>query len=312
MSWFLASSLSVLLFLSPLAAQDRLLLIQGAPGVEEYQLPFSQAINKWEDLAKTEQVHYSLVAPGDPSVLMKDRIHNWITSDQTSHANEIWIVYVGHGTHNESGTKLNLEGPDLSAAELADWLASYRGTLVFINGGSASAPFIEALSGESRILITATRNGAEVNYARFAEFFADAISDPKSDLDLDNSVSLLEAFIASSNAVETFYREAGRLSSEHALIDDDGDGVGHEVSSFNGIRLKALDQDGHLARHVVFGAKTDELELLPGQLQERNRLESLLEVLYSKKHDIPEEDYFSELESILDKLADLYRQAEDS
>ncbi|MBK1877046.1 hypothetical protein [Pelagicoccus mobilis] len=304
--------ITVQLLLQIAFSQDRLLVIQGAAGEETFEEQFSKAASLWMNLAEETVVPATHIHPGSDQVLMSDRIHEWITSEQTLSSEEIWIVYIGHGTSNDSGAKLNLQGPDVSSNEFARWLAPFEGDLVFIHGGSASAPFMPQLASPGRTLITATRSGAEVNYARFGELFAVAISSPESDLDLDGEISLLEAFIAASTSVDTFYEEAGRLASEHALIDDNGDGKGYQYSSFDGLRPKSDVQDGRRASRIFFRGTYSGSQLSQRQLSDRNRLETELDELYSKKKDLSEVEYFQQLEEILDQLASLYRQPNDS
>ena len=74
---------------------------------------------------------------------------------------------------------------------------------------SSSAPFIEQAVGPDRVIITATRSGEERNYARFGQYFAEALGDPQSDLDKDGEVSLLEAFLAASAHLAEFIRPRG-------------------------------------------------------------------------------------------------------
>src|ERR1019366_7106008 len=129
-------------------------------------------------------------------------------------------LYDGHST------KFNLRGPDISATDLAAALKPCLRPLAVIDCASASGPFINALSGPNRVIITATRSGSEVNATRFGGYLAKAIADPAADLDKDGQTSLLEAFLLASRETQQFYREAGRLATEHALLDDNGDGLG--------------------------------------------------------------------------------------
>ena len=76
------------------------------------------------------------------------------------------------------------------------------------------------------MVVTATRSGSELNFARFGQYLADAIGDPQADLDKDGQVSLLEAFLMASGRVAEFYRTRIELATEHALIDDNGDRLG--------------------------------------------------------------------------------------
>ena len=84
---------------------------------------------------------------------------------------------------------------DLAADELAEWLAPIKRPLAVINCASASAPFLNRLAGENRVVITATKSGDEQNFARFGQYISAAIADRGADLDKDGQVSLLEAYL---------------------------------------------------------------------------------------------------------------------
>src|SRR5258708_34249236 len=101
-----------------------------------------------------------------------------------------------------------------------------RRPLAVLQCASASGPFLNALSAPGRVIITATRSGYEVNATRFGGYLARAIADPAADLDKDGQTSLLEAYLAASRQAEQFYKEQGRLMTEHALLDDTGEGLG--------------------------------------------------------------------------------------
>ena len=83
------------------------------------------------------------------------------------------------------------------------------------------------LSREQRVIITATKNEAEVFYTRFGGYFAEAVGGlTDADVDNDEQVSLLEGFIYASEKVASFYENKGRLATEHAILDDNGDKLG--------------------------------------------------------------------------------------
>src|SRR4029434_7395612 len=84
-------------------------------------------------------------------------------------------------------------------------------------------PFINELSASGRVVVTAARSGSEFNFARFGDYFSSAITDSKADLDKDDQTSLLEAFLAAAAGVKEFYLSDGRLVTEYALLDDNGD-----------------------------------------------------------------------------------------
>lgn len=309
----------VFALLSSACFGEQLLLIEGTHGDESFSEPFDRTVATWKQLATEASFEIEHVHDTTSESIPKERIQNWISNNLSTRADTLWIVYVGHGTFASDGAKLNLEGPDVSAVEMAEWLAELQRPLVFVHGGASSAPFLNALAGENRILITATRSGTEQNYARFGSYFAESLKAERSDIDLDGRVSLLEAFVGASAKVETFYREAGRLTSEHALIDDNGDGLGTPATSYKGLQPRSDDVedrmriDGRIAKRVSILPAAGELNLSVAQLEEREKLESKLEELYLKKDSMETDVYYDELEAILIELSELYvEQPSDS
>src|SRR5258705_1288844 len=154
--------------------------------------------------------------------------------------NVLFVFLIGHGSFDGKESKFNLVGPDLSASEYNILLSSLpTRRLVVLNMASASGEFAKSLSAKGRIVITATRSGQETNATRFAGFFIAALKATDADTDQDGHVSVFEAFTYANRLTAEFYSRAGRLASEHALLEDNGDGVGHE---------KAESGDGLLAR----------------------------------------------------------------
>lgn len=141
----------------------------------------------------------------------------------------VLVVLIGHGSYRNGQARFNLPGRDLDAEEW-DALLEALGdrTVAVVNAASASGPFIEALSGPDRAVITATRTGGERNETRFPGFFAEALAEEGADLDRDGRLSLLEAFTWTRAEVGRWYEEQGLLLTEHAVLDDNGDGEGSE------------------------------------------------------------------------------------
>jgi hypothetical protein len=222
-------------------------------------------------------------------------------------------VFIGHGTFDGRSAKFNLRGPDISADDLAATLKPCKRPLAVIQCASASGPFLNALSAPGRVIITATRSGYEVNATRFGNYFARAVADPAADLDKDGQTSLLEAFLMASRQVDDFYKEAGRLATEHALLDDNGDGLGTPADWFRGVRAvqKAADGktvDGIRAHQMFLVRSATEQELSPALRARRDELESQLSALRDRKSQMKEDDYYNHLERILVEMAKLYDQ----
>ena len=52
------------------------------------------------------------------------------------------------------------------------------------------------------VVLTATKSGDEINFARLGDYLSQAILDLSSDLDKDSQVSLLEAFLKASRMTQ--------------------------------------------------------------------------------------------------------------
>ena len=229
----------------------------------------------------------------------------------------LWLVLIGHGTFDGRTAKFNLRGPDLSASDLAEWLKPLHRPIAVIDSTSSSAPFLKELSAPGRIVITATKSGFEQNYARFGQYFANAIVDPNADLDKDGQTSLLEAFLSASHAVGQFYAGAGRLTTEHALLDDNGDGLGTPAEWFRGIRpvQRARDGaalDGYRAHQLHLLSSPIEAALPPELRARRDQLELQVMDLRDSKAKLSEDEYFSKLESLLREIAQIYERVDKS
>ncbi|HEX6464033.1 MAG TPA: hypothetical protein VFZ98_06265, partial [Vicinamibacterales bacterium] len=137
------------------------------------------------------------------------------------------IVLFGYGTYADRVAKFNLPGPDMTPQDFQPLLARIKSKrIVFVNTSSASAPFLEVLSGPGRVIITATRTAAEKYATLFGGPFVDAFSSDAADSDHDGKVSFLEAFDYAKKAVAATFTREGLLQTEHALLDDAGDHQG--------------------------------------------------------------------------------------
>lgn len=294
--------------------QRTLVLVIGAAGESEYGEQFSAWVDLWKQAAAKGGLQTSIIG-GDTNNPENDltRLLAVLTNEAAKPAGELWLVFIGHGTYDGHSAKFNLRGPDISATDLAVALKPCLRPLAVIDCASASGPFINALSGPNRVIITATRSGSEVNATRFGGYLAKAIADPAADLDKDGQTSLLEAFLLASRETQQFYREAGRLATEHALLDDNGDGLGTPADWFSGVRAvktaaNGKSVDGVRARQMMLVRSQVEQELSPEVRARRDDLEKQLSDLHSRKGGMKEDDYYKQLEGILIETARLYEK----
>jgi hypothetical protein len=213
----------------------------------------------------------------------------------------VFVLLIGHGNFENKQAKFNLVGPDMTAEDFDRSLdALPTRQVIVVNAGSASGAFINALSQPGRIIITATRSGQEQNATMFAEFFVQAFKNNQADFDKNQRVSLFEAFSFATKAVDQWYQEQGRLATEHALFDDNGDKVGHN---------DATGGDGALARTTYLDAQSLAQAIADPELQkliaEKEHLEQSIETLKARKGEMDAAAYESELERLLVQLAQI-------
>lgn len=308
--------------LSPLLAAEselRILVVTGTGGTDEYEQIFAENALKWKEAAEKGGAAYELIGqgppPGEGEPSDAERLEAALAKVEEP---ELWLVLVGHGTFDTREVKFNLRGPDMTDRELAEWTRAYPGKLSVINTASASGSFVRQLSGKGRVIITATKNEAEIFYTRFGGYFAEAVGGkPEADLDNDDQVSLLEAFVFASDAVATFYDNEGRLATEHALLDDNGDGLGSRAEWFEGTTAtqtpgKDKEPDGEIASQRVLVKNEFERRLTPDQRTRRDALEIRVRELRKKRDTLDEKEYYDQLEPLLLELARLYREVSDS
>lgn len=289
-----------------------IIIVVGAAGSPEYGSQFARWANLWQEactMAGTTFVPIGLDNAGEPND--RTTLQNTLSRESQQSPAALWLVLIGHGTFDGRTAKFNLRGPDVSTDDLSEWLEGAIRPLVIINTSSSSAPFLNKLSAARRVVITATKSGYEQNVTRFGQYLAETIAQPQADLDKDGQTSLLESFLAASKRTSEFYSAAGRLVTEHALLDDNGDGLGTRADWFRGVRpvQKAeggASLDGYRA-HQYHLVPSEFENKLPAQLRaERDRLELEVVKLRDAKESFSEEDYYTRLEKLLVEIAQIY------
>lgn len=309
---------AVAVAVGPLAAQQAtVLVIAGAPGEAEFVPDFKAQIEAWTAVSLEAKARHIVLggetadAAAPVAGTDRDRVKLALEAETKDGAAELWIVLVGHGTFDGKEAKLNLRGPDLSATDLAAWLKPFARPLAIIDTASSSAPFLAKLAAPRRVIVTATRSGHQHNYARFGKFLAAAVGDPQTDLDKDGQISLLESFLSASHRTAEFYKTEGRLATEHALLDDNGDGLGTPADWFRGTRATKRARDGA----ALDGLRAHQFHLVRSPMEQalsveararRDQLEQKISELRETKAKVPEAAYFKELERLMLELATVY------
>ena len=223
----------------------------------------------------------------------------------------MFVVLIGHGTFDGKVAKFNLPGPDMTPADFAPLLKALPSRhVVFVNTASASAPFLEELSGPGRTIVTATRTGAERFATLFGGYFIDALTGDTADVDRSRRVTVLEAFDSAKRDVARAYEKEGLMLTEHPLLDDSGDREGSPTATAEG-------KNGRVAAVLSLGAAVSSDPLpddpkLRALYLERRELEQRVEALKLLKSSMDPARYAGELEQLLTDLAMKSRQIKDS
>lgn len=210
----------------------------------------------------------------------------------------VLVVLLGHGTYDGEVAKFNLIGPDMTAKDWTEMLAGVQGRVALVNTTEASYPFLEALSAKGRIVITATHSAAQKYATVFPEYFVKAMKEASTDFDKNGRTSLYEVFQAASAAVKQHFEQRGQLLTEHAVIDDNGDGKGRQATDEG--------PDGGIARIAFLDAEvvTDNANPeLANLIKRRRALEAQAEEHKNLKGVMPDAEWNAQFEKLMLELA---------
>ena len=303
--------------------RQSLIVVVGAAGTEEYGQQFRLWADRWKQAAATADADLVAIGTGQPD----DAEHDNGTSDfqQLQHAvselgnlstkEPLWLVLIGHGTFDTRSAQFSLRGPDLSEKQLAEWCQTIKRPLAIINCSSCSAPFLNALSGPDRVVISATKDGSQIQYSRFGDAMSLSVVGLDADINRDGQTSLLEAWLFASRRTAEFYESEGRLATEHSLLDDNGDARGVRSELFEGFRPRqdvsnADAVDGKLASRWHLVRSAEERRLTSAERQLRDKLEAAVEQLRVAGPKMNEEEYLRKLQDVLVPLAELYEEVD--
>lgn len=300
------------------ASSQTVIVVVGAAGDPEYAPQFARWAGLWKQACAKGDAQFIGIGMEEEGVSSdRDKLRETLAGQPQQGTAPVWLVLIGHGTFDGRVARFNLRGPDVSASDLAEWLKPIERPVAVIDASAASTPFLKELSAPGRVVVTATKSGFEHNYARFGQYLAEAIAEPQADLDKDGQTSLLEAYLTASHAVAAFYTAEGRLATEHALLDDNGDGLGTPAEWFRGIRpvQRASDNaslDGYRAHQFYIVRSPAETAMPPELRAKRDRLELQIIELRDARSRYSDAEYFSKLEPLVREIAKIYEQAEQS
>jgi len=218
-------------------------------------------------------------------------------------------MLIGHGSYDGYEYKMNLPGPDITAAALAsllDRVPAARQLVVVMTSASGGA--LPELQKRGRTVITATKSGTERNAVMFPRYWVAALEDAAADTDKNEVITALEAFRYAARKTAEFYTTQKRLATEHAVLEDTGGGEGvRSPSPENGRGLEAgrfpLLRIGQAQRAALDPAKRK-------LLARKESLEQQIDRLKYEKAAMPLEEYRQRLTELLLELARTQQELE--
>jgi len=282
---------------SPLDAQrTHVLIVTGLSGEPRFAAQFEEAARTVYDAARAHWrvADSSLIWLAENPTRDAERIRGrsgyeavgdafLALSLRVAPGDVLLVLLIGHGSGEGAQSRVNLPGPDPTAADYAAWIAGFaRQTVVLVNASSASGDFVEVLKGPGRVILTATRSAFESNESVFAGHFARGIATGAADADKDGRISVLEAFTYATIEVARAYDTAGTLRTERATL-----------------------SDSTLAARVSFGPPPTDTDdpRVRRLIAERQALEERLMALRARKDTMSADDYERALEDLLVRIA---------
>ena len=237
----------------PAAGVKRALILCGHPGDDDHRKQFGESLVKIHR-GLTEQLGFSaenVVAffgvnadkdePDELGIVVRgpgtrDDLTAAVETlrEQLRPDDALWVIVMGHSHFDGRNSWLNLPGADLNQEDFGKLFRDLacREQLFFI-GTPASGYYVKPLSAKGRIVITATEADLEVNETLFPHALAEELDPPADktleDVDRDGRLSVFDLYIALTKNIAQRYVTNMLLSTEHALLDDNGDGRGTEL-----------------------------------------------------------------------------------
>ena len=232
-----------------------------------------------------------------------------IIAEQMNTDDSLFVYLIGHGSYFKSISRFHVPGTDLTVEQMAEFLEPFKDhQVVIVNGSSASAVYINELSGPKRVICTATKSVTEFNATEFMGHFIECLEDGSADRNRDERITVFEACQQAAQLTDAWYISNGYIPTEHAILDDNGDGQGTRLTWDQTMQNDLAqahndDEDGDFARQIflkdyVFpeGVPQEWIDEYTGAMNE-------VEALRLRKPELDESEYYSELEKLFLRAA---------
>ena len=293
--------LAVILLLPRAAMSDSsALILRGVAGSPEHEEKFE----KWTAgtaKALVEKFGFSpdrVLVLTDKKTAQAEIQKAFVTlKQQMKPMDTFFLFFIGHGSGEDGTYKFNISGPDYTPDDYNKLLATLSaGRIVIVAATPASGAALDKFAGKNRVVVTATRSGQEGNDTVFYDYFLEALQGTAADEDKDQKVSVWEAFKYAVAGTERFYKDEGRLATEHAQISDNG--VDKTDAKAKEPPLVARSTSFRVDRPIV--SSDPKMQAL---LNQKKEIEQQIEALRINKNSMVAADYDKQMEELLVQLA---------
>jgi hypothetical protein len=276
--------------------------VAGLGGEQEFQQRFEGWAKEIDGLVKAQSGAQVRTLYGVDATRAKLESTLRAIAAEAKHDDALVFMLIGHGTFDGTDYKFNLPGPDVTASQLSELLDRIPAARqLVVNMTSCSGSSLKTLRHPGRVVVTATKTGTERNATIFARYWVEALRDPAADSDKNETVSALEAYKYAEQKTAQFYESQKRLATEHALLEDTGNGDGvRQPSPQNGEGLAAA-QFALVRMSAAQNSSKDPAKLT--LLKQRESLEAKIDQLKYEKASLSEEEYKKQLRDLVTQLA---------
>ncbi len=149
----------------------------------------------------------------------------------------VWIILLGHANLYGKSSYFNLAERDIDQVGFAELVGQLQcQQKVFWISTPVSGFWLRSLAADNTVSISATEaalelTGTEMPYALGDVLAGESQHQPLADIDQDGRLSLLDLYLAVNVEITARFAALERLQTEHAQLDDDGDGRGRELQA---------------------------------------------------------------------------------
>lgn len=168
----------------------------------------------------------------------------------------VWVILLGHANLHGKSSYFNLAERDIDQVGFAELVGQLQcQQKVFWISTPVSGFWLRPLGADNTVSISATEaalelTGTEMPYALGDVLAGESQHQPLADIDQDGRLSLLDLYLAVNVEITARFAALERLQTEHAQLDDDGDGRGWEPQA-DYLPVDPLDETKRGRRKIV-------------------------------------------------------------